>query len=151
MTRYIHQQLSEHLARALPDINAGSVVREHWQLCEALAHAERVFCRATGGQVIAHAEVTANAQASHRASVSAAVERLYWGHGVGREVLSGALKWCDDMGFEYVDGWAWAHNARALALDCKLGFEIVATIKDAYRPRPNESYDQVLLVRKRGA
>jgi RimJ/RimL family protein N-acetyltransferase len=59
-----------------------------------------------------------------------------------------ALEWCDANGFEYVDGCAWAHNERVLALDKSLGFAEVGRIEDAYR-RDGKQYTQVILVRRR--
>ena len=117
---------------------------------ECIENASHVVTLAVGGRVVAHAEATRNALAPHRATVSAAVEPDHWGSGTGSRVLSMALAWCDDPGngIDWVDGWAWADNERALRMDAKLGFEVVGRLQDVWRDG-NRSRDQVMLVRKR--
>lgn len=144
--------LCAHIERAYEDMIAGSVpipLDDVVAWVSSAEHVEAVRDEASD-RIVAHAEVTRSRHAPHRASVSAAVEREFWGRGVGKRVLGAALAWCDDPanGIEYVDGWAWADNERALRMDAALGFVEVGRVVDAYRDGDRKR-DQVIMVRQR--
>lgn len=142
----MNRAIREHLKRVLPEICEHGVTMTLSQAQLALESAVHIETAEVDGTVRAHAEIRRNATSPHRWTVSCAVEREYQGRGLGRRVLSAALRRADELGAEYVDGVAWADNHRVLALDLSLGFRVVGTVIDAYR-RGGRSYDQVLLVR----
>jgi len=138
-----------HLERASEDIASGSIPRSLEQLQQILYNSEIIFALYDGYRIVAHSELTRNPISPYRVSVSACVERRLWGRRLGPAILGHALSHADnDPTVEYVDGWAWGDNERALRMDYGLGFEIVGTIKDIYRTPEGRSRDQVTLVRK---
>jgi RimJ/RimL family protein N-acetyltransferase len=150
MSPHITPSLRKHLHRAHEVIVGGGVPMTPDEIVEWVASAEHVVTLSRDGRVVAHAEAHRSRFAPHRASVSAAVEHEFWGQGLGAYVLGRVLAWCDEpaVGIEYVDGWAWHDNERALRMDARLGFVEVGRIVDVFRDG-SRSRDQVILVRRR--
>lgn len=142
----MNAKLRAHIKRVLPEICEGGTTMTYKQALAVLETARFIATAEVDGEIRAFGECRINPVSPHRWTVSCAVEREYQGRGLGRQVLAAALLRADVDRAEYVDGVAWAHNARVLALDFSLGFKAVGRVNDAYR-RDGVSYDQILLVR----
>lgn len=72
--------------------------------------------------------------AAHVATASFMVEPAHAGRGVGRALVEDALAWARDEGFEAMQFNAVVEsNAPAVALWRSVGFEVLATIPNAFR------------------
>lgn len=143
----MHAKLRAHIKRVLPEICEGGTTMTYRQALAVLETSRFIATAEVDGEIRAFGECRVNPVSPHRWTVSCAVESAFQGMGLGRRVLSEALAFADEHGAEYVDGVAWAHNARVLKLDFSLGFKPVGRVNDAYR-RDGVSLDQILLVRK---
>jgi len=88
-------------------------------------------------------------RASHTALLSTvAVHPDFQGSGLARIMLEDAIERLRARGVRRVELLAEADNARGLAFYRKLGFEVVATMKDAYRAYGRPGYiDDILMAR----
>jgi len=132
------------------DVCSGSYEMSFDSLFANIEQASVLFAAVVDGDVVGFSEATVNSVSSYRATVSAAVRKTHQGHGIGPKLLAAALAWCDVNGIEYVDGWAWEDNERALEMDARQGFKVVGRIEDAYRRPDGSSRNQVILVRSVG-
>ena len=86
---------------------------------------------------------------SHVASGNFMVDPTRWGGGVGRALAEDMLDWADRQGFLAIQFNAVAEtNTRAIALYRSLGFEVVATIPEAFR-HPSEGFVGLLVMHRR--
>jgi putative acetyltransferase len=92
---------------------------------------------------------TGEGRASHTALLSTvAVHPDFHGGGIARTMLEDALERLRARGVRRVELLAEADNARGLAFYRKLGFEVVAVMKDAYRAFGRPGYiDDILMAR----
>jgi RimJ/RimL family protein N-acetyltransferase len=69
----------------------------------------------------------------HRALLAVAVRQPYWRQGLGRLMMTEALRWCKETGFEQAELDVVASNAAAVALYESLGFEATGMYKRGFK------------------
>lgn len=69
---------------------------------------------------------------SHDLDFGIAVQRAYWGLGIGRTLMEQALAWARVMGFHRISLSVMADNTRAYRLYRDFGFEEEGRVRDAY-------------------
>lgn len=140
----IPSALVTHLKRVYPDMVAASYPQPFE---EVLEHFQRgTWDLLDDGR--SHWLLSTDPRCPHRASVSVAVEPEMRGHGCGLYALNAAFEAARQAGRAYVDGWLWADNTAAFAMDMRAGFEVVGSISDAWR-YPDGKSRTMLLVTKR--
>ena len=86
---------------------------------------------------------------SHVASGNFMVDPTRWGGGVGRALAEDMLDWAGRQGFRAIQFNAVAEtNTGAIALYRSLGFEVLATIPEAFR-HPSEGFVGLLVMHRR--
>jgi GNAT superfamily N-acetyltransferase len=111
----------------------------------------RTAVAVAGDAVLGSANMYANYEGpgSHVASGSFMVDPAHWGKGVGRALCEDSLEWARDQGFRAMQFNAVAEsNARAIALYRSVGFDVLATIPDAFR-HPTEGYVGLCVMHRR--
>ena len=87
---------------------------------------------------------------AHRCQFAIGVERSARGRGVGQELSHLALAWArEQRELEWVDLWVFAHNAPAIALYEKLGFQKLDTVMDQFRVHGKRIDDMHMTLRLR--
>jgi ribosomal protein S18 acetylase RimI-like enzyme len=113
--------------------------RELWLLD---APARTVIALDSDGTVLGSAKMNPNhgGPGAHVASASFMVDPAHQGKGAGRALTKHALEWARSQGYQAMQFNAVAEsNTRAVALYRSLGFEVLATIPEAFR-HPTEGY-----------
>jgi GNAT superfamily N-acetyltransferase len=103
------------------------------------------------GSVVGSASVYPNrpAAGAHVASASFVVDPARSGGGVGRALGERVLEWAREQGFRSMQFNAVVEtNKRAVALWRSLGFEVLATVPEAFR-HPTEGYVGLLVMYRR--
>jgi GNAT superfamily N-acetyltransferase len=129
------EQMEEEKARAM------------WML----APPERTTVAVDAGAVLGSANMYPNhdGPGSHVASGNFMVDPSRWGGGVGRALAEDMLDWAGRQGFRAIQFNAVAAtNTRAIALYRSLGFEVLATIPEAFR-HPSEGFVGLLVMHRR--
>jgi L-amino acid N-acyltransferase YncA len=101
-----------------------------------------------GGRVLGSANAYPNrpAAGAHVASASFMVDPARSGGGVGRALGEHVLQWAREQGFRSMQFNAVVEtNTRAVALWKSLGFEVLATVPEAFR-HPTEGYVGLLIM-----
>ncbi len=96
----------------------------------------RIWIVELGGEVVADALVRSSHMktAQHRCQFAIGIQRPARGQGLGRRLSMQAISWAKlEPGLEWMDLWVMAHNAPAISLYKKLGFETLATVRDQFR------------------
>ena len=89
------------------------------------------------------------ANGSHVASASFMVDPAQAGHGAGRALGEHVIAWAREQGFRAMQFNAVVEtNERAVALWRSLGFEVLATVPEAFR-HPREGYVGLLIMHRR--
>ncbi len=89
-------------------------------------------------------------KAKHRASVSIALLKKFWGIGIGTAMLQELLAVAEKQGATQVELACLEGNQRALALYTKLGFTPVASLPNAYRLKDGTSLGEITMVKQLG-
>lgn len=82
---------------------------------------------------------------SHVAAIEAEVLRAYWNMGLGTMMIDYALGWAEKNGYEMVQIFINAEDARTVHVFEKFGFEIVGRLPNAYR-YPDVTYADMLIL-----
>jgi L-amino acid N-acyltransferase YncA len=106
---------------------------------------------ADDGSIIGSASVYPNrpAAGSHVASASFMVDATSGGRGVGRALGQHVIAWAAEQGFRAMQFNAVVEtNERAVALWKSLGFEVLATVPEAFK-HPSQGYVGLLIMYRR--
>ncbi len=81
----------------------------------------------------------------HRAAMAVALEKAYWGMGIGSVLMRECIRWCRDAGLEQLELEVVTANERAIALYQRFGFEITGTKKHALKYGDGTYGDEYIL------
>lgn len=98
--------------------------REYLEKKESSPNAVEI-CAFLDGHMVGTAgiePVGSKIKVKHRAELGIAIDRAYWGRGIGRELIQACLECAREAGFVQVELDAAAENDRGLALYRKMGF-----------------------------
>lgn len=104
-----------------------------------------------GGRIAATAgfqPYAASNKLRHRAVLDVAVQKAYWGLGLGSAMLGVLLDEAKRAGFELLELEVIADNARAVALYEKFGFRTYGTLEKAFRLRDGRHQTKLLMSRE---
>ena len=104
-----------------------------------------------GGRISATAGFQPYASVSklrHRAVLDVAVQKAYWGHGLGSAMLGVLLDEAKRAGFEMLELEVIADNTRAAALYEKFGFRVYGALEKAFRLRDGRFQTELLMARE---
>ena len=104
-----------------------------------------------GGRIAATAgfqPYAASSKLRHRAVLDVAVQKAYWGLGLGSALLGVLLDEAKRAGFELLELEVIAENARAVALYEKFGFRTYGTLEKAFRLRDGRHQTELLMSRE---
>ncbi len=87
-----------------------------------------------------------NIKVRHRCSLAIALEKEYWGCGLGELLMGKAIDAAKDMGFEQLELGVLEDNERAKALYRKMGFEECGTLPRAYKLKDGTYIGEVSMV-----
>jgi ribosomal protein S18 acetylase RimI-like enzyme len=110
-----------------------------------------VYREASGG-IVGHVDLRGRSEpfTSHRALLGMGVHQLLRGRGIGMSMVEHVLHWARNSGaIEVIDLEVLAHNAPAIRLYQKAGFEFVCRIEDMFRI-DGQSEPYVLMTMKVG-
>lgn len=69
----------------------------------------------------------------HRASMGLAIQKQYWGLGIGKILMLKTIDWCKEHSVEQLELEVVTSNSRAVALYKSLGFEVYGTTRHAFK------------------
>ena len=102
------------------------------------------------GQIIGHLDLRGDrlSSANHRCTLGIGIEQAYRGQGLGQRLIQQALEFarCHSH-LVWMELWVFGHNAPAIALYQRMGFETVGTTEDQFR-LDGESIDDIHMVLK---
>ncbi len=118
----------------------------------AQLQAEREFMLAAelDGRIIGNCGVNIRQNGmrmQHRAGIGIAVEKAFWGLGLGRALFSRALKQAEDNGFSQIELGLFADNTRARLLYEAFGFQEMGRIPNAFRLKDGSFCDEIQMVK----
>lgn len=85
----------------------------------------------------------------HIATLGIAIEKDYWGLGIGRRLIESGISWCRECGITRLELGVDTDNHRAMSLYLKLGFEVEGTHRNDKRLSDGSyksSYSMALLL-----
>ena len=97
---------------------------------------QRIWIAEREGQIVGDSVVRASFMntTQHRCQFAIGIERAARGAGLGRRLSEEAIAWCRrQQRFDWLDLWVFAHNAPAIALYERLGFQKIDVVKDQFR------------------
>ena len=100
--------------------------------------------------VVGHCDLSAaqSPHASHRAMLGMGVDREHRRRGLGRRLMELAVEWArSDPRLRWIDLDVLGHNEAARSLYEDSGFELIATLRDAF-VIDGESIDRTMMTRK---
>lgn len=104
-----------------------------------------------GGKIAATAgfqPYAASGKLRHRAALDVAVQKAFWGLGLGSALLGVLLDEAKRAGFALLELEVIAENARAVALYEKFGFRTYGTLEKAFRLRDGRFQTELLMSRE---
>jgi ribosomal protein S18 acetylase RimI-like enzyme len=111
--------------------------QEHDYICGRLADPLSLFLIAeVDGAIVSTTNVQPVRNLSrfrHRALLAVAVRSAYWRLGLGRLMMTEALRWCKAAGYEQAELDVVASNEAAIALYESLGFETTGSYKRGFK------------------
>lgn len=84
----------------------------------------------------------------HRADVSIALRKAYWGLGLGKALLTRVLTLAKELGYEQVELEVISGNDRALGLYQRMGFVQTGRMPNAFRYDNGTYRDEIQMVRR---
>ena len=111
---------------------------------------EAMFVCFVDGRIAGNCMITFNSRIKtrHRASVAIAIEREYWGQGIGTHLMQAMIHIAEEkpdvtqLELDFIEG-----NTRAKALYEKMGFRVVGTRPNAIRLKDGTLLDEYSMVR----
>jgi GNAT superfamily N-acetyltransferase len=97
---------------------------------------QRIWVAEHEGQILGDSVVRASFMntTQHRCQFALGIERSARGLGLGRRLSEEAIAWCRrQKRFDWLDLWVFAHNAPAIVLYERLGFQKVDIVRDQFR------------------
>ena len=104
-----------------------------------------------GGRIAATAgfqPYAASSKLRHRAVLDVAIQKSFWGLGLGSAMLGVLLDEAKRAGFELLELEVIADNTRAVALYEKFGFRTCGTLEKAFRLRDGSFQSELLMSRE---
>ena len=84
----------------------------------------------------------------HRATIGIAVEKAYWGLGIGSCLMTEAIAWAKDAGYEQIELEVIETNESAVRLYSKYGFEKFGRRERAFKLKDGTYCDELLMMKK---
>ena len=103
-----------------------------------------------GEQVVGLSSVTPigrSFKTRHRASAELAVRKSYWNMGLGAHLLDNAVNLAENIGYERLELYVFADNARALRLYKKKGFMDCGQIPQAFKTMEGQYHDEIVMTK----
>lgn len=104
-----------------------------------------------GGRLAGNCTLTpkgARRKICHRADVSIALRKAYWGLGLGKALLTRVLALAKELGYEQVELEVISGNDRALGLYQRLGFVQTGRMPNAFQYDNGTCRDEIQMVRR---
>jgi len=101
------------------------------------------------GQIVGNCAVrliSKNLRYLHRASLGFAINKAFWGNGIGSKMISECIHWCKNEGFEQLELEVVTDNTRAISLYKKFGFEIYSTLKHSMKYLDGTYADEYIMI-----
>ena len=104
-----------------------------------------------GGKLAGNCTLTpkgARRKLLHRADVSIALRKAYWGFGLGKALLTRVLTLAKELGYEQVELEVIGGNDRALGLYQRMGFVQTGRMPNVFRYDDGTYRDEIQMVRR---
>ena len=104
-----------------------------------------------GGKLAGNCTLTpkgARRKICHRADVSIALRKAYWGLGLGKTLLTRVLTLAKELGYEQAELEVISGNDRALGLYQRMGFVQTGRMPNAFRYDNGTYRDEIQMVRR---
>ena len=104
-----------------------------------------------GGRLAGNCTLTpkgARRKICHRADVSIALRKAYWGLGLGKALLTRVLTLAKELGYEQVELEVISGNDRALGLYQHVGFVQTGRMPNAFQYDDGTCRDEIQMVRR---
>jgi len=101
------------------------------------------------GQIIANCSVgivMSNMRYLHRAALGIAIQKAFWGQGIGKIMMLKCISWCKNNGVEQLELEVVTTNERAVSMYKGLGFEILGTKRHALKYADGTYADEFFMV-----
>ncbi len=82
----------------------------------------------------------------HRASVGVAIQREFWGFGIGTMLMFKGIEWCKSNGLEQLELEVVTTNERAVNMYKSLGFEVYGTTRHAMKYSDGSYADEHFMI-----
>lgn len=114
--------------------------KEPTNLCLVACDDEEVvgYCRCEGNKL---------KRLSHQVTFGIAIQKEYWGYGLGRQMLEKVIVWAKEQEIHKINLSVLASNKRAVNLYKAYGFQVEGCLKDDKRLHDGKYHDTLLMAR----